>query len=71
VNSNLARVRQCCAAIRHLGKSGTSPDGTFMMNVAMQCDIAASQAGPRQTPDMNGVRQMMRGRVMPAACAGM
>lgn len=71
VTANAARMRQCCAAIRSQGKAeGATPDGTLLMNVAAQCDMAAAQTTPGHAPEFSLVRQIYRGRMMPAACAG-
>ena len=66
------RVRQCCHAIRKQAKGlGSTPDGAALMNVAARCDMAVSQTASGQAPNFTPVRQMLRGRLLPAACAGM
>jgi hypothetical protein len=71
-NANATRVRQCCAAIRHEAtRLGTSPEATMMMTVAMQCDMVAAQVAGGSAPEFGQVRQMLKGRVLPAACSGM
>ncbi len=71
-NANAAHVRQCCNAIRHQAKNlGVSPEATIMMGIAIQCDMVAAQVGGGAAPEFAQVRQMLKGRTLPAACAGM
>jgi len=71
-NPNAARVRQCCNAIRNQAKNlGASPEATLMIGVAAQCDLVASQVSGGSAPEFAQVRQMLKGRTIPAACSGM
>lgn len=71
-NTNAARVKQCCNAIRGQAKNlGASPEATLMMGVALQCDLVAAQVAGGSAPEFSQVRQMLKGRTLPAACSGM
>jgi hypothetical protein len=71
-NNNAARVKQCCNAIRNQAKNmGASPEATLMAGVAMQCDLVAAQVAGGSAPEFGQVRQMLKGRTLPAACSGM
>jgi hypothetical protein len=73
VGGNAARIKQCCRAIRGEAKAlGASPEANIMIGVAAQCEMAASQSGASGTaPEMAVVRNMLRGRNLPALCAGL
>ncbi len=73
VGGNAARIKQCCAAIRHDAKGmGSSPEGNILIGIATQCDMAAAQSGASGTaPEMAVVRNMLRGKNLPALCAGL
>jgi hypothetical protein len=73
INANAARIRQCCNAIRHEAKNlGTSPEATMIIGLAAQCDLIATQVTSSGTaPEFAQVRALLKGRTIPAACAGM
>jgi hypothetical protein len=72
-NANVARIRQCCAAIRKEAKNlGTAPEATMLLGVATQCDMMAPQVAANGTaPEFAQVRALLKGRTVPAACSGM
>ncbi len=72
-NQNAARIKQCCAAIRHEAtKLGASPEATMMVGIAAQCELMAVQVTSTGTaPEFAQVRQLLKGRTVPAACSGM
>jgi len=74
-NPNAARIRQCCNAIRHeAAKLGAAPEAVMMVGVAAQCDMVAAQVAGgtgASAPEFAQVRTMLKGHVIPAACAGM
>lgn len=73
VNPNVAKLKQCCNAIAAEGKRlGASPEGAMLTTAAAQCSQAATQIGPQGTaPEMAVLRQMLAGRALPGACAGL
>jgi hypothetical protein len=71
-NSNTARIRLCCNAIRGEAKKlGAAPEAMVMMGIAAQCDVLAVQASSGSAPEFGQVRQLLKGRTIPNACAGM
>lgn len=71
-NPNTARIKQCCNALRHEAtKLGAAPEAAVMMGVAAQCDLLAVQASSGTAPEFAQVRQLLKGRTIPAACSGM
>ena len=72
VNSNVARLKQCCAALATQGKSlGNSPEGAMIVAAGAQCNTMAAQAGPTGTaPELGTLRTILAGKTIPAACAG-
>ncbi len=71
-NPNVARIKQCCNAIRHEAKNlGAAPEATMMIGIAAQCDLVALQIGGGSAPEFGQVRQMLKGHTVPAACSGM
>ncbi len=73
VSANVLRIRQCCNALGAEGKRlGGSPEGGMFTAAAAQCSTLAAQAGSTGTaPELAIVRQMLAGRTLPAACAGL
>lgn len=73
VNPNVARIKQCCAAIRKQAKDlGNSPEAATIMSAAASCDQLAAQAGSSgNAPELAIVKQLMAGKPMPAVCAGL
>jgi len=71
-NSNTARIKLCCNAIRGEAKKlGAAPEAMVMVGIAAQCDLLALQASSGSAPEFAQVRQMLKGRTIPNACAGM
>jgi len=72
-NTNTARIKQCCNAIRGQAKTlGAAPEAVMLIGVAAQCDMIAVQVGNGgSAPEFAQVRQMLKGRTIPAACSGM
>lgn len=73
VNTNVARLTQCCNALSAQGKqNANSPEGQMLINAGAQCAAAAKNVGPSGTaPEMAVIRQMLVGKTLPAACAGL
>jgi hypothetical protein len=72
VNTNVARLKQCCNQLAITGKGlGSSPEGAMFVSAAAQCNAMAAQAGPTGTaPELGVLRGLLAGRTIPAACAG-
>jgi hypothetical protein len=72
-NTNAARIKQCCAAMRSQAKNmGASPEANMMVQAAAACDMVALQVTATGTaPEFGQVRNMLKGRTLPAACSGM
>jgi len=71
-NPNAARIRQCCNAIRGEAKKlGAAPEAAMLIGIAAQCDLLAGQVTGGNAPEFAQVRQMLKGRTVPAACSGM
>ena len=72
VPTNVARLRQCCAALRNQAKQlGASPEAGMLTSAAAQCDAMAAQVGPGGTaPELGVLRGLLAGKTIPAACAG-
>jgi len=72
VNINVARARQCCAAISALAKGlGASPEAGMLNGAAASCNVAANQLGPNSTgAELAGVRAMLKasGKAIPGVC---
>jgi hypothetical protein len=64
VDPKVARIKQCCAALRRQG--ATAPE---LMIAATQCDAIAAQAGAKGTaPELGFLRSI---KSVPAVCAGL
>lgn len=71
-SANLYRIKQCCAAMRKQAAGiGPSPEGNILVGFAAQCDLIAAQAVGGTAPEFGVLRQMIAGRTLPAACAGL
>lgn len=72
VNTNVARLKQCCAQLATQGKAmANSPEGAMLTAAAAQCSTLATQAGPTGTaPELGTLKTILAGRNMPAICAG-
>ncbi|MBX3204818.1 MAG: hypothetical protein KF764_07105 [Labilithrix sp.] len=69
---NLARLRQCCAALAAEAKRlGSSPEAGMLNSAAAQCTALVTAAGPNGTaPELGAIRTALAGRNVPAICAG-
>ncbi len=69
---NLARLRQCCAALAAEAKRlGSSPEAGMLNTAAQQCNTLVTAAGPTGTaPELGAIRTALAGRNVPAICAG-
>ena len=69
---NLARLRQCCAALAAEAKRlGSSPEAGMINSAAAQCNTLVAAAGPSGTaPELGALRTALAGRNIPAICAG-
>lgn len=66
VPTNVARLRQCCAAIRKQAQG--APE---LVAAATSCDQLAAQAGPSgNAPELGALRGLFGGRTIPPVCAG-
>jgi hypothetical protein len=71
-NTNAARIKQCCNALRSQAKNmGGSPEANIVVGLAAQCDLIAIQAAGGTAPEFAQLRSMLKGRTIPAACSGM
>jgi hypothetical protein len=72
VNTNVARLKQCCNQLAITAKSmANSPEGAMLKSAADQCNAMAVQAGPTGTaPELGMLRGLLAGRTIPPACAG-
>lgn len=73
VNPNIARLKQCCAALSAQGKSSANtPEGQMVINAGNQCAAAATHLGPNGTaPEFAVIRGLLVGKTVPAVCAGL
>jgi hypothetical protein len=71
-NPNVARLKQCCGALRSQAKAlGASPEAGLILGAAAQCDGLASQAGASgNAPELGVLRGVLAGRSIPPVCAG-
>lgn len=72
VNTNVARLKQCCNSLGAEAKRmGSSPEAGMFAAAAAQCSTIAAQAGPTGTaPELGVLRGLLSGRTIPAVCAG-
>jgi hypothetical protein len=72
VNTNVARLKQCCNALAAEAKRmGSSPEAGMFTAAAAQCSTLASQIGPSgNAPELGAIRGLLAGRNIPAVCAG-
>ena len=72
VNTNVARLKQCCAALSAEAKRmGSSPEAGMFTTAAAQCTQLATQIGPSgNAPELGAIRALLVGRNVPAVCAG-
>jgi hypothetical protein len=71
-NPNVARLKQCCGALRAEAKRmGASPEAGMFLQAAASCDGLAAQAGAKGTaPELGVVRNLLAGRTVPPVCRG-
>lgn len=71
-NANVARLKQCCAALGTQAKQlGASPEAGMLQQAAAQCSAMAGQAGATgNAPELGVLRTLLAGRTVPAVCAG-
>lgn len=69
---NLARLRQCCAALAaEARRLGASPEAGVLNTAAAQCNALVTAAGPSgNAPELGALRTILAGRPVPAICAG-
>jgi hypothetical protein len=72
VNTNVARLKQCCAQLNNEAtRLGNAPEAGMLKSAAAQCNTLATQVGPGgNAPELNVLRGLLAGRTLPAACAG-
>jgi hypothetical protein len=72
VNTNVARLKQCCNQLAaEAKKMGSSPEAGMFSAAAAQCSAMAAQVGPTGTaPELGALRTLLTGRTIPAVCAG-
>ena len=72
-NNNLARLKQCCAALAAQGAAlGPSPEGGMLIAAGAQCSMLVAQAGPTgNAPELAAIRPLMATGKVPAVCAGL
>jgi len=72
VNTNVARLKQCCSALSAEAKRmGSSPEAGMFASAAAQCSTLAGQIGPSgNAPELGAIRGLLVGRNVPAICAG-
>jgi hypothetical protein len=72
VNTNVARLKQCCNQLRIQAKAmGASPEAGMLLSAAGQCDTMANAANPKaNVPELGAIKTLLAGRNIPAVCAG-
>ena len=72
VNTNVARLKQCCAALAAEAKRmGNAPEAGMFTSAAAQCNTMAAQIGPGgNAPELGALRGLLAGRNVPAVCGG-
>ena len=72
VNTNVARLKQCCNALGAEAKRmGSSPEAGMFTAAAAQCNTMAGQIGPSgNAPELGAIRGLLAGRNVPAVCSG-
>ena len=72
-NGNLARLKQCCAALAAQGVAlGPSPEGGMLIAAGAQCNVLVAQAGPSgNAPELAALRPLIATGKVPAVCAGL
>jgi hypothetical protein len=72
VNTNVARLKQCCNQLRIQAKAmGASPEAGMLLTAAGQCDTMAAGVAPNaNVPELGALRTLLAGRNVPPVCAG-
>jgi hypothetical protein len=72
VNTNVARLKQCCNQLTIQAKAmGSSPEAGMFTQAAAQCNAMAASLGPNaNAPEMGAIKAVLAGRNIPAVCAG-
>ena len=72
VNTNVARLKQCCNALAAEAKRmGSSPEAGMFTAAAAQCNAMAAQIGPGgNAPELGALRGLLAGRNVPNICHG-
>jgi hypothetical protein len=72
INTNVARLRQCCGQLRTQARAmGASPEAGMLIAAAAQCDTMAAQAAPgASAPELGLLRTALAGRNVPPVCSG-
>jgi len=72
VNTNVARLKQCCNALNAEAKRlGASPEAGMFSNAAAQCTVIANGVGPQgNAPELGTLKTLLAGRTIPAVCQG-
>lgn len=73
VNTNVARLKQCCGQLRVQAKAlGASPEAGMLTAAALQCDALAGQAASSgNAPELGPLRAALAGRSVPPVCSGL
>ena len=70
VDPKVARIKQCCGALRGQAKAlGPSPEAGLFTGAAAQCDAIAAQAGAKGTAPELGFLPTLR--TVPPICQGL
>jgi hypothetical protein len=71
-NTNVTRLKQCCAQLSSQAKQlGNSPEAGMLMTAAAQCNASAGAIAPGQNaPEFGAIRTLLQGKNVPAVCAG-
>lgn len=72
VNTNVARLKQCCNQLAAEAKRlGPSPEAGMFQQAAAQCSAMATAAGPSgNAPELGALKTLLAGRTIPPVCAG-
>ncbi|MFO0677414.1 MAG: hypothetical protein U0169_12845 [Polyangiaceae bacterium] len=75
LTNNQANAKRCCSALRSQATAlGPSPEGAQLIALAATCDQMAMQLGPTSgptSPEMTGLRTMLKSVKLPPACSGL
>ena len=71
-NTNVARLKQCCAALGTQAKTmGASPEAGMFLQAAAQCSTMAASLGPGvNAPETGAIKSALAGRTVPPVCQG-